>query len=494
MKHWKNLLLVLTILIVVHFLSGCNTGQNENIKDSGREPVIDPDFSGVTIPVNIAPLNFVIKEEGRSFRVKASSSNGSQLSVSSTGGIVNFSLRPWKKLLEGMQGRKITVDISSVDKDGNVTKFNPVYINVANEPIDPYLCYRLLYPGYETYFQLKIVQRNITGFSEKSLVENQLLQNNCINCHSFNRNNPEKFLLHVRGSSGGTYFVDGEKITRRDLKTKEMNSGAVYPSWHPGGRYVAFSSNNIVQSFHASPEENIEVTDLSSSIVLYDTERNEISPVEGKDTAKYMETFPEWSPDGKYLYYCRAKQYKEGDSIKNIRYDLVRRSFNKDSLLSGKPEIVFDANAIKKSVSFPRISPDGRYLVFTLHNYGNFSIWHKEADLYLIDIQTGKVGKMTLNSNEAESWHCWSSNSKWLVFSSKRGDGLTARPYFAYIASPDSMGKPFVLPKKDPGLYSRMVLTFNRPELITGKINLSTRDFEQASKEEAVKAVWAGKK
>ena len=60
---------------------------------------------------------------------------------------------------------------------------------------------------------------------------------------------------------------------------------------------------------------------------------------------------------------------------------------------------------------------------------------------------------MSLNSDETESYHSWSSNGKWLVFSSKRGDGLTARPYFAYFGSPDNVGKPFVLPQKDPTLY-----------------------------------------
>ena len=325
-------------------------------------------------------------------------------------------------------------------------------------------------------------------------MENQLLKNNCVNCHSFNQNNPEKFLLHIRGSMGGTYFVDGKKIVKTDLKTKEMTSGAVYPSWHPGGRFVAFSSNNIVQSFHAAPEANIEVTDLASSLVIYDTEKNEMSSITEIDTVKYMETFPEWSPDGKYLYYCRAKQVIDSSDFKNIKYNLVRKSFDQESRSFGKTEVVFNALAINKSVSFPRISPDGQFLVFTLHDYGNFSIWNKEADLYLLNLQDGRTDKMSINSNETESYHSWSSNGKWLVFSSKRGDGLTARPYFAYFDSPDQVGKPFVLPQKDPTLYKRLVKTFNKPEFVIGKINLGPRDFEHAAKGEPVKAKWAGNK
>lgn len=485
---------ILILIFEMFFLSSCKTDQYKNIRETGREPVIEPDYSGVTIPRNIAPMNFIIKEDGNSFRITATSTSGSHLSIRSSDGIVRFPERSWKKLLKDNQGGKIQIEISSENKDRSLTKFNPVYLYVAQEPIDPYLCYRLLYPGYETYFQIKIIQRNIENFKEISLVENQLLKNNCVNCHSFNQNNPEKFLLHIRGSMGGTYFVDGKKIVKTDLKTKEMTSGAVYPSWHPGGRFVAFSSNNIVQSFHAAPEANIEVTDLASSLVLYDTEKNEMSSITEIDTVKYMETFPEWSPDGKYLYYCRAKQVIDSSDFKNIKYNLIRKSFDQESRSFGKTEVVFNALAINKSVSFPRISPDGQFLVFTLHDYGNFSIWHKEADLYLLNLQDGRTDKMSINSNETESYHSWSSNGKWLVFSSKRGDGLTARPYFAYFDSPDQVGKPFVLPQKDPTLYKRLVKTFNKPEFVTGKINLGPRDFEHAAKGESVKAKWAGNK
>lgn len=478
---------------ILFFFAACKTNRNESIREQGREPVIEPDYSGVTIPPNIAPMNFMIKEDGSSYRIEATSSNGVRLSIKSKDGIVNFPMRSWKKLLSGTKGGKIGIEICFEDSKSMLSKYNPFYLYVADEPVDPYLCYRFLYPGYETYLQIKIIQRCVSDFSEKSLVENQMLKGNCVNCHSFDQNNPEKFLLHVRGSAGGTYFVNGGKITRTDLKTKEMTSGAVYPAWYPGGRYVAFSSNSIIQSFHAIPYKNIEVHDLASTLILYDTEKNEVSPIPESDTAKYMETFPEWSPDGRYLYYCRTNQVNENTDIKSIKYDLARKAFDRSAGSFGKTEIVFDARSINKSVSFPRISPDGKYLVFTLHEYGTFSIWHKEADLYLIDLQNGNVSKMSINSDETESYHSWSSNGKWLVFSSKRGDGLTARPYFAYFGSPDNVGKPFVLPQKDPTFYRWLVKTYNKPEFVTGKINLGPRDFAHAANREPLKAGWYAK-
>lgn len=484
----KRILLRLLVLFYsIFFLTNCTTSPYDNVSKMDREPVIEPDYSGVTIPPNIAPMNFKINEKGISFKVIATASNGRQISIKSSDAIISFSKKSWKKLLENVSGGDITIEVYSENEKKEFIKYNPFQLYVASEPIDPYLSYRLLYPGYETWFQIKIIQRNIENFSEASLVENQLIDNNCINCHSFNQNNPEEFLLHIRGSLGGTYFVNGKKIIKTNLKTQDMEFGAVYPAWHPSGRFVAFSSNNVIQTFHAIQDKNIEVFDLSSSLILYDTRNNEMLYPEKDDTVKYMETYPEWSPDGKYLYYCRAKQFIEGSDFKNIKYELVRRAFDQASRSFGRTELVFDARAINRSVSFPRISPDGRYLVFTLHDYGTFSIWHKEADLYMLDLQSGNLTQMSINSNETESYHSWSSNSKWLVFSSKRTDGLAARPYFAYIGSSDKTGKPFVLPQKDPTLYDRMLQTFNKPEFVTGKINLGPRDFARIARGEARK-------
>ena len=73
-------------------------------------------------------------------------------------------------------------------------------------------------------------------------------------------------MIHVRGSLGGTYFVEDGKITRTDPKIDAMPGSATYPSWHPGGRFLAFSSNQVKQSFYSQSEKNIEVFDLSSSL------------------------------------------------------------------------------------------------------------------------------------------------------------------------------------------------------------------------------------
>jgi hypothetical protein len=460
-----------------------------------RKAVIEPDYSDVTIPPNIAPMNFVIKEDGSLFKVIATSgTSGFQIKINSRNGIIRFPERSWRKLTEDCKGDTIKIQVySSTGGKRTLQEYEPFFMHIATEPIDPYLTYRLIHPGYYSWSEIKIVQRSLESFREESLIENQILDKNCVNCHSFNRNNADRFLIHVRGSLGGTYFVENGKITRTDPKIDAMPGGATYPSWHPAGRYVAFSSNQVRQSFYSLPGKNIEVYDLVSSLILYDRKNNEIINITDRDTTKYLQTFPSWSPDGKYLYFCRALQVinssnPELEQIKNTHYNLARKSFDPESRKFGETEIVFNASEINKSASFPRISPDGKYLIFTLADYGTFPIWHREADLYLLDLHSGVVDKMNINSDETESYHTWSVNGKWLVFSSKRLDGRSARPYFAHIDSIGNQGKEFVLPQKDPSLYSRMLESFNIPEFVNGRIKLKPRDFANATRQVALKA------
>jgi hypothetical protein len=493
-KKGINVLLPL-ICITLFFCMGCNSDAGRKIQDTGRLAAIEPDYINVTIPPNIAPMNFSIREEGRFFRVTASSARtGYQLTIKSGDGIIKFPEKSWRKLIADSKGDSIKIQVFSFGDDGkSLMAYKPFYLIIAKETIDPYLVYRLIFPGYYSWSDIKIVQRSVESFREESVIDNQVMEKNCANCHSFNRNSANRFMIHIRGSKGGTYIVEDDKITKTDPKIDAMPGSATYPSWHPDGRFIAFSSNQVRQSFYSVPEKKIEVYDLVSSLILYDTKSNEIITITDSDTSKYLQTFPSWSADGKYLYFCRAPQYKSTDTpgieeLKNTHYDLARKSFNPDSRTFGETEIVFNAAEINKSASFPRISPDGKYLVFTLADYGTFPVWHREADLYMLNLETGITTKMDVNSQETESYHSWSTNGRWLVFSSRRMDTRSGRPYFAYIDSLGNQGKEFVLPQKDPNRYGRMIESFNIPELVNGKINLNPRDFAAASGQEPLKA------
>ena len=294
--------IVFVVVIGIMFCTGCKNGVYNNIQKTNRKPVIEPDYSEVSIPQNIAPMNFSVREEGDLFDLTATSRlSGYKIKIKSTSGIIRFPEKSWRRLLNESKGDTIIFNLFVLKKgSGDVDEYLPFRMIVAEEKIDPYLVYRLIHPGYYSWSDIKIVQRSIESFKEESLIENQIIDKNCANCHSFNMNRADRFLIHIRGSLGGTYFVDNGKITRTDPKIDAMPGGATYPSWHPSGRYVAFSSNQVRQSFYSEPGKNIEVYDLVSSLILYDRKTNETLSITDKDTTKYMQTFPSWSPDGRF--------------------------------------------------------------------------------------------------------------------------------------------------------------------------------------------------
>jgi hypothetical protein len=479
------------IILIAFFLAfSCQIKPEKPGLKMNRKPVIQPDYSEVTIPANIAPLNFFVEEAGDRFYATVTGQNGSIVSVFSKDGTFRFPIKKWKKLLEQNQNGKLNYTVYA-EKEGEWLQFETFTQTVVTDPVDPFLYYRLLHPGYESWTEISIIQRSLESFKERTVVKNNVLDQNCVNCHAFNHQNPEDFMLHVRGSHGGTYFLEGEHLVNVNLKTEGNENGATYPRWHPSGRFVAFSSNKVVQQFHSAATKKIEVSDLNSKLVLYDREHNQLMNMDVQNSGQFMDTYPEWSPDGRYLYFCRTEQIGKDYDYRDIEYDLFRVEFDPETRKSGRVEPVFKASEIGKSVSFPRISPDGNSLVFTLHDYGCFPIWHKEADLYSISLQNFEVEKMPVNSDFTESYHSWSSSGRWLLFSSKRGDGLSARPYMAHVSPTGEVGKSFILPQKDPRFYEQFVKTFNIPEFSTADMSFSPGELRKTAISQPVQAKWA---
>lgn len=479
------------LIILITVLSGCTPKPHGNITETGKLPSIDPDYSGVTIPYNIAPLNFKITEAGSAFFARFSANSKTIIETRSKNGIIKIPLRKWRKMLEENKDRDFNIDIFMKDKKGGWSKCKTITSKIAADPIDPYITYRLLYPGYESWKEIFIKQRSLESFKERSIIKNSLVDENCVNCHSYNNTaKSDNFMFHIRGTLGGTYFFTGAEFRKVNLKTKEMKNGAVYPRWHPSGKFVAFSSNKIVQQFHSALNKKVEVSDLESSLVLYDVEKNEIMDIDLTDKEKHMDTYPEWSPDGKYLYFCRAPKIGERFVYDTVHYNLCRVTFDPSTRKTGAVELIFDAQEINRSVSFPRVSPDGNYIVITLHGYGCFPIWHKDADLYEIDLRKMQTTKMALNSDFTDSYHSWSSNSRWLVYSSKRIDGTTARFFISYIDENGISGKPFIMPQKDPEFYGRFLKSFNLPEFSTLEVKVNPGKMRKIAKGDVLQAKW----
>ncbi|MDO4587549.1 MAG: hypothetical protein Q4C95_09670 [Planctomycetia bacterium] len=484
-----NSFLLFSILLMI----GCrNATLPQQFEETTQKPAIYPDYSNITIPPNIAPMNFSIQEEGDRFLTKISAGSESLLL---TGKTVDIPLPAWKKMLLNNIGKNICFDIF-VQKNNKWTKFQSITNKITENPIDPWLSYRLIAPGYEHYSFLGLFQRNLETFKETPFFRGNLVdEKTCTNCHNYQNRKTDNFLFHTRISLGGTVFVTNGEAVKIETKTDETGGACVYPSWHPDLPLVAFSVNNTVQIFHSLSLDKIEVLDTFSDLVLYDVEKHAISRILPKSDDSF-ETFPSWAPDGRTLYYCVAhldlkvprenKTERKKAALKHysdFKYNLMKIPFDPATRTFGEPELVIDAAAIDKSVLFPRVSPDGKSLLYTLSKYGTFPIWHPDSDLWLLNLQTGENQPLNdVNSCESESFHNWDSTGNWFVFSSRRDDGSYTRLYFTHKNQDGSFSKPFLLPQKDPEQNIVLMKSYNIPELMTEPIDISIVELARAAR------------
>lgn len=455
-----------------------------------------PDYTDVTIPPNIAPLNFQVCDSDATAFVCRMEGQGQELTVGARAdGIIRVDTIAWRALLQQSKGHDITVSIYAKKPAGWVM-FKPYHLYVAQEDIDPYLSYRLIEPGYELYRQLGLYQRNLTNFTEKPIYENNREyedgHNHCINCHNYRNYSTEDMVFHVRSNHGGTIVIHNDRATKVQIKDSTIITAGVYPAWHPQQRLVAFSTNKTGQTFHIYHPEKIEVMDEASDLLLYDPDKNQVSHI--LRSKALLETFPNWSPDGNWLYFTQADirrnvDLSEPDSTlgmrlvfdyDNVRYDLWRIPFNQQDRSFGQPEKVVDAVKDGKSITLPRVSPDGRYVLYTLGDYGQFHIWHKSSDLWVKDLERDSCYALQqANSTDVDSYHTWSSNGRWIVFSSRRMDGNYSRPFIAYFDEHGQARKAFCLPQEDPEQNLLLLKSYNVPELTRDAVRVSPRELRR---------------
>ncbi|MDR1357500.1 MAG: hypothetical protein LBJ58_07520 [Tannerellaceae bacterium] len=468
------------------FLSSLTGCREAVIPEETRDepPAIFPDYAGVTVPSTIAPLNF--RAEAEYSRIDALIEGSRTGKVHVRGGrqaAVDIPQGRWKQLLEDNVGGELNVTVS-LKQSGRWIQYRPFTVHVSAYPIDYGLVYRLIPPAYEVYGKMGIYERELSGFKQAPLIENTLMPGNCVNCHSFRQGSPERMSLHIRGPYSSTLLTSGGEANLYDTKTDQTIANCVYPYWHPSGKYIAYSINETRQVFHERRDKRIEVVDARSDIAVYDTEANELLSSAQLTRQDAFETFPAFSPDGLTLYFCSAAARTIPAEYSDVRYDLCSIAFDPASGAFGSAvDTLVRAAAVGKSVSFPRPSYDGRYLMYTLSDYGNFSIWHKESDLWLLDLQTNEARELSeVNSDDVDSYHSWSSNSRWFVFSSRRTDGLYTRPYIASIDEAGNVTKPFMLPQRDPDFYDASLYSFNIPEFVTGEVKLDAGGIENKAR------------
>jgi hypothetical protein len=282
----------------------------------------------------------------------------------------------------------------------------------------------------------------------------------CANCHSFSADG-KTFGMDIDGPANdkGLYAVVPVQkhvlIESKDLLhwNTDGKAGTVRVGFmsqvSPNGEYVltTFAGpplNRLIDAYFVTNFTDyrfLQVFFPTRGILEYYNRATGLrEPLPGADDPKYVQTDGVWSPDGKYIVFARAKArnprppgqphatHANDPNETQIQYDLYRVPFNGGR--GGTPEPIRGASQNGMSNNFPKVSPDGKWIVFVQCKNGQ--LMRPDSHLYIIPAAGGTARRLRANTRLMNSWHSWSPNSRWLVFSSKARSPYT-QMYLTHI-------------------------------------------------------------
>lgn len=356
----------------------------------------------------------------------------------------------WARIKQRSAERDAELVVAGVDRTNPATTLSSsrVHLRTSKDPVGDALFYREVPLPFLTAVQDPSRIRWRYGTIDMQDGPPIVLQNLpvCGNCHSFADNGSALGLDVDYGNDKGAYAImpvakhmvmdDAKIMTWSDFKRAdgELTFGLL-SRVSPTGRYV-ISTVKDRSVFVAMPDLMISQLffPIKGILVVYDRETHTFAPLPGADDPQYVQTNAVWSHDGKYIVFARTKAYHaqrleqqnsalvDGKDVPEFtvekqpfRYDLYRIPFNDGK--GGTPEPLRGASGDGMSNYFPKFSPDGKWIVFCKAK--NYMLLQPDSDLYIIPAEGGTARRLRYNTARMNSWHSWSSNSRWLVFSSK---------------------------------------------------------------------------
>jgi hypothetical protein len=418
----------------------------------------------------------MVQEKGSYYFARIYSAKGKAIEVFSRSPKIVIPVDSWHKLLDGNRGGEVHFDVFVRTDKREWVRFGTITNEIANDTIDGYLVYRKMHP---TYFLMSrhigVYQRNLENFDESAV-----LDRGCANCHTFYKNRTDKALIGIRFDDyePGTLLIENGTVKKIGVKFG-------YTAWHPSGRLAVYTLNALPLFFHTAGKEARDIVDLYSMLAYFVVDSNEVRTSPNISKKERLENWPVWSVDGRYLYFCSApllwtshEKVVPPEDYNKVKYDLVRISYDIDNDKWGEVETVISARDTGMSIAMPRMSPDGRWLTFCMLEYGFLPTWQDSSDIYMVDMkaaaETGRYEyrRLDINSDKSESWLSWSSNSRWIVFSSNREHGAFRRCYISYVDETGRACKPLIVPQRDPAFYDSCLDTLNTPEFAIGPISI----------------------
>lgn len=376
----------------------------------------------------------------------------------------------WADVVACAGGDPVTVRVKGVRRAGlwsksreSVHVSQPVRFYISKDPADGAVVYRLVEPPFATRKAPDTFVRDVREKDHRLFLAGR--KEYCFNCHTFSSKSGRTGWLGLQvrylgqaPSDHRVYFsvfdMEGGRAVNTVLPFEIQMT--TFMAWSPDGTKLAYSANQQIVAFSPITLDTQNAGQATSDIAVYDTTKGRTWLIPGASDPDLLELYPAWTPDGKSIVYSCAKA---GAHPSLIRYDLWVVPYNDGKGGAARP--IPGASANGRSNYFARFSPDGKWLSFVQSDGGD--LMKSSSDICILPANLrGEAHLLEGNSPfAADSWHSWSSNSKWLVFASKRDDGIFARLYFTHIDERGHASPPVRLPVTDPPM-----LSFNIPEFL----------------------------
>jgi len=362
----------------------------------------------------------------------------------------------WLRIKRQSTGAWAAAEITGLDASGREVSHGRMTLSTSKDPVGAPIFYRDV-PVMPSEGEKSIVQplspallylinwriRDI-GQPESRIVMHDL--HTCANCHSFSADGKTMGMdVDGPGNDKGLYALVPvrRQMAIRNEDVVSWNTGLDVGKSRVGFMSQVSPDGQYVLSTFAGPDQSIPSSyfvvnfkDYRFLQVFYPTRgilawysrvTGKRQPLPGADDPRYVQTDGVWSPDGQYIVFARAEA-KDPDppgqklplaandpNEVQIQYSLYRVPFRGGK--GGQAEPIAGASNNGMSNNFPKISPDGRWIVFVKCRNGQ--LMRPDSQLYIVPANGGEARRMRCNTSRMNSWHSFSPNGRWMVFSSK---------------------------------------------------------------------------
>jgi len=425
-------------------------------------------YANSSFPVNIAPPRIRWEDETDNLWMVSITAPGweSPLCAVTKSKHWSPSASSWEALKKAAGASSIRLEVRGcrvIDgkRVGTTVYTDEVTFSISKYPVDPLVVYRLVTPLFHSAKTPDMFFLNVATLDSGLFYPSA--GSYCTNCHSFPNtpSTPEKdynLAIAIRHRDGDKRLTVLGLYNFLQRQGKGISASTFFMSWNPDGTKLAVCEGKDTYSKPLTTLETQEFLVRMADIHIVDRVTGEDSLLPGASSRDYMETFPAWSTDGKTILFTRAEEI--GDNWHPLKFSIYQVPYNDGK--GGESTPLPGASENGKSNFFPRFSPDGKWMVWTVAEWS--SLVSPTSDLWITSARDwSNPRKLECNCDCAmDSHHSWSSNSRWLLFTSKRDDGIFARMYLTEIDEEGHASAPVEVPT--PG--GDDVMCYNVPEFM----------------------------